>query len=465
MDFIGREKELAILEEEYSGEHSFIVTIGRRRVGKTRLLTEFSKNKNALYFLATQSDDNSNLEDFSIALSEYSGKTYGKFTRWQDAFKAFAEIDTDKKILIIDEFQYLCISNPAFPSILQSVWDQILSNGDVMLIICGSYISMMEKQLYRNRPLYGRATSVLRVHPLPFSVTVGKNFKNSVKEYAVHGGVPKYMQLLEGSRSLREGVQSRIFRSSSVLFDEPYFLLTDEVQDPYRYISVMKAVAAGNRRLSSISSAMEAKGSEITPYISRLIEIKMLKRDVPVTEYSPETSKMGRYSLGDNFLAFWFRFVFPHLSGLSSEDTESTLKDFDEHFVEDRVSFVFEDICREQTWKLKNELGFSPDRVGSFWNKNIEIDVVAVNDKEKKIFVAECKFKERSKVDMHILNELKKKCSRVREFEGYEIIYGLFSVSGFDDKIVECAKHNEVILINEGKVLTSGSVLTVDQGD
>jgi uncharacterized protein len=450
MEFIGRDNEMKILNKEFERESSFVLITGRRRIGKTRLIKEFISDKDAIYFLTSNQTENLILKDFSNSLSLYSGRTYGEFNTWENAFKALTECSNGKKILVIDEFQYLC-NDKSFPLKLQVLWDELLSKHDIMLIISGSHISMMESLGNdKDGPLYGRFTRKIILGPLPFDdVRHNKRYTDDVEEYAVLGGVPRYMELFDDI-DLRDNILENVMDPSALMFDDPKILLGGEVKEPVNYMSIMRAVASGNRKLTSISSAIQVSATTLSTYLKKLIEIRMLVKTVPVTENDPESSKSGLYSVYDNYAAFWFRFVYPYSSELSMGNTKWAISEFDEHFIEDHVSFVFESICRDMVRNMGDAIGFDPVRVGSFWTKEIEIDVMAINSSKKKAFVAECKYRKNAAVSYHVLNELKKKCAGIKALNDYDITYGLFSVSGFDDRILQ---DKTVVLVNNGIII------------
>lgn len=155
MKFIGRKDELSALEREYKRESGFVVIYGRRRVGKTTLIKQFMKDKNALYFLASQESSKQNMSNLTTKIAQFTGQSYlenAHLESWEQVFKMFADNKPEqKKILIIDEFQYLVKADPAFPSIFQYAWDEILKDHNVMVILCGSHISMMTSFVLRNR--------------------------------------------------------------------------------------------------------------------------------------------------------------------------------------------------------------------------------------------------------------------------------------------------------------------------
>ena len=203
MEFIGRTKELSDLKQEYNNKHSFVVIYGRRRIGKTALIQEFIKDKPALYFLATEESEPQSMKRFALSLSQFANQEFiakANFDDWIELFKLFAAVPgKNTKVLVLDEFQYMLNTNPAFTSIFQKAWDEILSKQDIMVIICSSYINMMAKQvLAENSPLYGRRTSQIRLAPLPFfdirQHYQNKPFSDVVELYSVTGGVPKYLE-------------------------------------------------------------------------------------------------------------------------------------------------------------------------------------------------------------------------------------------------------------------------------
>lgn len=464
MEFIGRKTELAELEANYQMSSGFVVIYGRRRVGKTTLITEFIKNKPALYFLATKEREVANIQNFQQQLAAFTRKDYlrtAPVTDWITLLSLFAEHDPDrKKILIIDEFQYLAETNPAFPSILQKAWDEILSRHNIMLILCGSYISMMKTHaLSYESPLYGRRTAQIRLQPLTFTELAThytqKPFPELVSLYAVTGGVPKYLEFFDNDAGIFANISRHILNKNGYLYEEPIFLLEKEVDGPMTYFSILKAVAAGKTRLSELAAALEMKATTLSPYLATLIDLHLIERRIPATEPAPGHSKKGRYHIQDSFLRFWFLFVSPNKSELEIGRSDAVLERIRPHFIDRFVSFVYEDVCRELFWNLcsSGKISFEPSRVGSFWGRgDVEIDIAAVDHTGKKLFAGECKFYAGKTVDMGVYADLQKKC-RTPELAGYEITYGLFSVSGFDERLHELAKNNpQLYLIDAASV-------------
>lgn len=459
MKFIGRKDELAALEREYKRESGFVVIYGRRRVGKTTLIKQFIKDKKALYFLTSQESSKQNMGSLTAKIARFTGKAYlenARLENWEQVFRMFAEYEPEqKKILIIDEFQYLVKADPAFPSIFQNAWDEILKDRNVMVILCGSHISMMTSSvLSHSSPLYGRRTAQIRLRPLRFTefsmAFENVSFEERVKIYSVTGGVPKYIEFFDNDETLEKNIVENVLDRSGFLSEEPSFLLNNEVKETSSYFSILKAISMGNHRISDIATVLEQKTNELSPYLATLIELFLLEKRVPITENNPEKSRKGLYYINDNFIEFWFKFVYPYKGELELDNIEFVTEKLRSNFIDNHVSFVFEQVSRELLVDMcrNGKIDFNISRIGSYWNSNTEIDVVAIDEQNKRLLAGECKFYEKP-VGMRVYSELLKKCESISEFKNYEVVHAIFSKSGFDKRLEEVAKEsNGLILIN-----------------
>jgi len=302
---------------------------------------------------------------------------------------------------VIDEFQYLVNGNPAYPSIFQKAWDEILKDNQVTVILCGSLISMMTTRvLSHSSPLYGRRTAQIRLQPLKFQefreAFPDKSFAELTELYAVTGGVPKYIEFFDNSLSLWENITDTILNKSGFLYEEPLFLLEKEVREPANYFSIMKVISMGNHKLAKIAGCLEQKTNSIIPYLSTLAELHLIEKRIPVTEQNPEKSRKGLYYINDWFIAFWFQFVYPYRSELEMDNIGYVLNKIRNSFIENHVSYVFEAVSREILISLcmNGKIDFHPSKVCAYWNQHTEIGVVAVDNDNHKIFAGECKYYE-----------------------------------------------------------------------
>lgn len=472
MKFIGRHSELDRLEQEYRNNSSFVVIYGRRRVGKTTLIKEFIKGKNAFYYLASKEVDSLCRKRFSEVIARTTGNPMigrVQYNDWETLFQLIADYQPEeKKVIVIDEFPYLVKTNSAFPSVLQYIWDELLKDKNIMLILCGSLISMMKKHtMSADSPLYGRRTAQIRLLPLTFTEVYEAqkpmDFCDAVAQYAVIGGVPKYLELFDSRKTLLENIENVVLSKSGFLYEEPNFLFSEEVSAPAGYFSILKAIADGNHKLDRIGNVLSTETSALMPYITTLIELGFVLKDTPITEKNPERSRKGLYFIADPFLRYWFRYVNPFRGELEMDNRQIVFDEMKKDFTEKYVAFAYEDICKNIFSVLcKNgTISFTPSRIGSFWQNDLsgdtQIDVAAVDLQHKTLFLGECKY-HKNPVDADVYFTLQEKAQSNREIQqtypGFRILYGVFSKSDFTKRLYDLAAANEALfLINEDKIV------------
>lgn len=459
--FIDREKEMTTLTEEYNREGSSLVIIyGRRRVGKTTLISEFIQDKKALFFLASQESEEQNREIFKEKAAEFIGSELlnsVKVSDWDTIFREIINTKFDAKpIIVIDEFQYLGKSNQAFPSVIQRIWDGLLKDKSVMLILCGSLITMMEAQtLSYSSPLYGRRTAQIRLKQIPFAYYKGffpqKTKRELTEMYAVTGGVPKYIESVREEETIYEAIKKYVVNPSGYLYDEPNFLLQQEVSEVGSYFSLLRTIAAGNSKLSAVATSLGVPQTSLTKYLKTLIDLDILEREVPITEDNPEKSKKGQYRIKDNYLRFWFAFIYPNRSFIESDNVQIVEDKIKRNFVDNHVSYVYEDICRQEMWNMnaQDAWPFHFSKVGRYWDNHTEIDVAAVDPEGRNLILGECKYW-KEPVGINVLKELEEKAKRVTwNKDMRKEWYVLFSASGFTEDLKELAKTREDIVLAE----------------
>ncbi|OGO16567.1 MAG: hypothetical protein A2Z14_04335 [Chloroflexi bacterium RBG_16_48_8] len=461
--FSNRARELDLLERAYNSDRSeFLVVYGRRRSGKTALLHEFCKDKPHIYWTATLSSEALLLKDFTRAIwqAAESRRTDPGFVyeSWERAFEALAEYPNDaRRVIVIDEFPYLVGTNPGISTILQKAWDEFLHRRNHVFILCGSHIGMMEKEVLEYRaPLFGRRTGQLLLRPLPFHSS--RDFfpkysaEDQIRAFAVLGGVPAYLQQFDDRKSILDNIERHILDRNSFLYLEPQFLLREELRAPRNYFAILQAIAHGRTKPNQIAQSIGETGSLVSRYLVVLQELHLVERRVPITEKRPEKSRKGTYRLSDPFLRFWFRFVAPNMHTLDVGDTRSVLKDVRSELPQ-YIGLVFEDICRD--WVREQgalgELPFIPERVGAWWVRDQEIDVVAY--REDTALMGECKWIA-APVGLNILEDLKRKAGRLTQDAGWkEIHLALFSRSGFTPELMGVARMGEVLLVGSEELL------------
>lgn len=459
--FIDRKNELQFLNQEYNkNESSLIILYGRRRIGKTSLIKEFGKNKDMIYFLATEESEVQNREMLkNVIASNLKNELLNsiKADNWEILFKTIINEKKAKKIIVLDEFQYLGKVNPSFPSIFQKIWDEILKDKNVMVILCGSLINMMESQtLNYTSPLYGRRTGQIKLKQISFGnyreFFNGKlSEKELIEKYAITGGIPKYIESFKENNDIFSEIKNQILNKQSYLYEEPSFLLQNEVSEVGSYFSIIKSIAAGNRKLGNISSNLSVNPTSLSKYLQTLINLDILEREVPITEANPEKSKKGQYKIKDNFIAFWFQFIYPNRALLEMDKTEAVLNKIKSNFVDNHVSYIYEDICKQKMWDLvaNEKLEVQYNKIGRWWNNYTEIDVVGLNEDEKAIVFGECKYyKDGKQMEAKVFYELKEKSKLVDwKIDDRKELFILFSVSGYTDELKKIASQNNGLLL------------------
>lgn len=466
--FIGREAELKFLQDKYDEKKGqLIVLYGRRRVGKTETLREFCRDKPHLFFSCTQSTDRVQLARFSgqILREDIPARRYiSEFADWEKAFRAIPDLPygEKKRLVVIDEFPYMCKGNKSIPSILQHLWDMEFKDSNVMIILCGSAMSFVEKELLAEKnPLYGRATGVYKMTAMGF-YDAARFFpdysdRDKVLAYAVLGGIPHYLSQFSPELSLGENIKRNILTKGSVLYSEVDFLLHQELRETPVYNSIIEAVALGSTKLNDISQkSLIEDTSKTSVYLKNLIELGIVEREFSIDAGTKEKANANRgiYRLTDYFFRFWYAFVFTNLSQLEDGDVEGVYEYLVQPALHEFASLVFEDVCREFVRELqkKNALPFRYVKMGRWMGKTTvreknaenglrmaetEIDLLGIGRDGKEYLVGECKFRHSPFAYSEYL-DMKEKLTPQKERAKF--YYALFSESGFDDQIVADAE-------------------------
>ena len=461
--FIDRKNEMNALEKEYDNKRaSFVIVYGRRRTGKTSLISEFIKKhpENALYFLATTEPEHENKKAFTQLIYRLTGNELLKNSDadWLTLFRLISDYNPDKKkIVVLDEFQYLSKGNSEFPSVMQKIWDTVLCSSNVMLILCGSLTSLMKKQtLDYSSPLYGRRTCQIKLGQIPFKYYheffPDKSEEELIEFYSVTGGVPRYAETFKSSENIEEAIINNVLCAQSYLYEEPYFLLQNEVSEIGSYFALIKSIAFGNRKLSDIARNIGIKQTSLTKYLNVLSDLDLIEREVPITESNPAKSKMGLYKIKDNFISFWFRYVYPYRSYLERGETDYVVGEIKKTFRQNFASYIYEDICREKIWEksASGALNFSIDKVGRYWGSLCgEIDILGFDSQKNNMIIGECKYTQSEK-GLDILRSLEEKADVMKKHTGCKNVnFIIFGTSGFSKGLIEESKQRDDIMLEK----------------
>ena len=462
--FIGRERELEALNKLYSSnKFEFAVIYGRRRVGKTALISQFIRDKNAIYFMGVESNAKQNLENFSKSIFEYRTgiETEGYFPSFQAALEyVFRLSEKERLILAIDEYPYVARSEKSLASTLQLLIDKYKDNSKLMLILCGSSMSYMEDHVLAYKaPLYGRRTAQMKVAPFDFEETCRyfKNFSDEDKAliYGIVGGTPQYLLQMNDALSIEDNIKNTFLNPTSALFEEPENLLKQEVRESALYNAIITAIATGSTRMSEISGKVGEDTNVCSAYVKNLVALGIIRKETP---YGETASRKTIYAIEDNLFRFWYRFVPENNSIIARGASDLAYKRI-EPFLPEYMGKVFEEICKQYLWKLlldgKCQVEFSS--LGRWWGSDprdrsqTEIDILAEQDKTTALF-AECKWTN-EKVDLGVLETLVK---RSELFPYKKKHFYLFAKSGFTKGCIDKANEmGNVSLVSYGDIASS----------
>ena len=469
---VDRERELDELNGLLHGPSARLLAVtGRRRLGKTTLLVHWARNSGHpyLYWVGSHFPSDRLLAQFSAKVWQHGNpdaRHSGRFTyeNWAEAFEALADVCRREKrhIVVLDEFPYAVQSEPALPSVLQNAWDHHLKFSNICLVLCGSQVGMMERLLGPDAPLYGRMVGPLRVRPLPYRATAdffpAYNAEQRVAVFAILGGVPAYLELFSDELSLQANLRRHLFQETGLFRTDPDYLIGEQVRDLGNYQAVLSAIAAGARQPTDIAvQAGLTYRSSADAYLARLVEMDYVRRELPVTIRPDQraSSRMSRYVLADNYLRFYFRFVRPHLDLLAQR-----LYDVVERRIAEQLrAFIgmttFEELCQE--WILSQarsgRLPLAVEQVGAHWSRGVQVDIAAINWRDKHLLLGEAKWQTVQLGRRHLRELVDEKTPRVLatlpdEGKGWDVHHAFFARAGFTEAAQAFAREQEVQLVD-----------------
>ena len=459
--FVDRRRELRALRDFYASPRAgLLILYGRRRVGKTALLSHWidslkgtQKPGALLFWTATTQSASYQLVDFSRAVLaadprwSASATDTPSFPTWDAAFRHLAELANQLPgqaplLVVIDEFTYLVQSDPGLVGELQRVWDHVLSKTPrVRLILSGSLVGVMESDVLSARaPLYGRGQT-LRLRPLEFGAlpellpTWASDARVAV--FAVCGGIPAYLDVFERAGSFDRGLIDYGLAPSGILLTDAALLINERLDEPHIYESVLATIASGYHEWTQIAAVARVEETKLGHYLQTLQAYELVERRQPVL--AAQGNRSGRYFVKDAFLRFYYRFVVPHRTAIQRGLLGRTVQTIVEDLRAFIGTYVFEDLCRD--WALieadRSGLGWLPEEYGSYWRQikgqKVQLDVVAASRREKRLLVGEAKWGP-GLLGRNLLTDLQARSQRMPEVaQGWTVEYVLFSRSGFTD--------------------------------
>ena len=462
--FYCREEELKKLNKRYQGnQFECVVVYGRRRVGKTALISEFCKDKRNIYFSALDTTAQENLRSLSKAIYNYQNPDLynaPEFRTYEDALEEITRIAEQERIVfVIDEYPYLAKAEQSISSRLQHLIDHTWSKSKIFLILCGSSMSFMEHQvLGYESPLYGRRTAQFKIEPLTYKETAVFHPELSQEEnaliYGITGGVPHYINKLGVHTGVDEALLENLFDRSGYLFEEPENLLKQELREPAVYNSIITAIAEGASRLNEIATKTGMETGPCTKYLKVLIELGIVRKETPITE---KIGKKSIYMLEDNFFRFWYRFVPRNIAAINSGRIEKNYTETVKKHLPDYMGLIFEKMCQDYLLYYAKNLPIALGDVGQWWGtdpakkKQIQIDIVGMPADGDEYVIGSCKYRNEAigVVELELMKEYANVFGKGRKYH-----YLIFSKGGFSKALQELGEQGKVTLLTLEDIYT-----------
>jgi AAA+ ATPase superfamily predicted ATPase len=476
-EFLNRSADIERLEDWWSGsDRNALVLYGRRRVGKSWLFRAFAHGKPAIVLVAERRAEGAQLGRFADRLAPLLGMRPDIRDLPGLIAALYALGERQKTLTIIDEFPYLLPARSEqrheILTAIQAVMEERESSR-LKLMLCGSHIGQMRALLAQTGPLRGRLTP-LSIEPLRFADAQAfvqePTARARVERYALAGGMSMYLdELARGRGDLRERVCERVLSHRGPLFNDPREVLEEELRQPGIYFSLLEELALGGRAVGDLAASLGKRTSDLSPYLEMLEEMRLAEKIAPVT--AGHGHRDHRYRLADNFLRFWFRFVFNF-----QEDLRTGLRPEDHYdgeiapVLSEHIATVFEGLCRE--W-MRKKLGTDASRVGSWWGNALnalrreglrqseEIDIVGLRRGVVTV-VGECKWTGR-RLGSQVLEDLETyklpamRQAKVRLASDGPLIV-LFSKSGFERGLIKLAAERKDVRLVALDELVAGLI-------
>lgn len=449
-DVLDRDADWAELSAclESDGPELYIVT-GRRRAGKSYLLTRFAaSSRQGIYYQATKRTEKEQLSTLSQIVGEHfkdPALRYVVLPDWEHLFGYILERMSGKRLVIVlDEFPYLADAAPALTSILQSLWDHRFAKSRIKLVLSGSHVAAMKRLTEADQPLYGRRTGHLNIRP--FSYADAARFvpnyepRDRMLLYGILGGLPGQLRLVDPTKTLAQNAARLVLNPSSRLHDEAVHVFDAFVPDAEAHYSILEAIAGGETRWNKISNRTGKNTAALKRPLDWLMDMDVVRREAPITEYPNPAPKSLRYRVTDPYLLFWYRIIADiRARGLAAlREPEDLWRAVVEPQIDRHMGDIYEEACRVfVAYSHHPRMPFRPVQIGAWWTEDgqQEVDVVAMGA-DGEVLLGEAKWGQVSSADLDTLKRrgdvLVPQLSGVRS-----VTYALFSGRGFQDAAVE----------------------------
>ncbi|WP_332449240.1 ATP-binding protein [Methanoculleus sp.] len=411
-DFVDRETERAILEEEWRKDGGrLIILYGRRRIGKTRLVAELVRSKEGILHFAEDTAPQIQIRRLQEAIAQFFDDSLLatlEIATWDQLFTYLARIPlAERRYLVIDEFTYLIKNDPTVLSALQKAWDTALAGSNWYILLSGSMLGLMtDSALSYTSPLYGRRTRDMLLEALRFRdarrFLPSFSFRDALKAHLTIGGIPEYLLKAGDYSNYATFVEREFFSKYGYFYREPYFLLSQEFRELKTYQAILNAVAVGNTSAGTIAQFCGMDARHLYPYLEAMIRLGIIEKELPLLG----SRRQGLYRIKDCIFDFWYNFVFSHRQEIETESLPGDGIDLNPYFGKRFEVFVRNEFARSVL------PGYT---IGRWWYRGEEIDLVATQKSNGSIVFGECKWGDLSEREgRSVLMRLEQKAKQVR---------------------------------------------------
>lgn len=473
--FIGRKNELAKLNDLYQTKgFQMAVIYGRRRIGKSTLITKFIEDKKAIYYMATKVGAERNVELLGKEVMKLfaPGLKGISFEKLEDLLEFIGEnLKEEKVILVIDELPFWAECDEGMLSVLQKFIDQNFAEKELFLILCGSSLSFMEeKVLSEKSPLFGRRTAQLKIREFNYleaaEFVPEYSYEDKALCYGITGGVAKYLSIIEPEKTIEQNIKALFFEKEGYLYDEPRNLLVQEFSDTSLVNNIIEQIASGETSLSVIAAKVHEKDATVLYSIQRLIAVGLIEKRRCITEEN--NRRKVQYRLKDTMFKFWYTYIPMAVSAIELGKGEVYFENVVKKSLHHYMGDIFEKMCRYATlmWGLDGKLNAFVSEVGIWWGnetliepdgkkraQSADVDIVGLAPASKGMVVGECKYKN-EKIDKEIYEVLIRRSKAIPC--KYKVVqYLFFSLSGYTEWVLQNVDKSMIKLLTLEDIYTS----------
>ncbi|MBR5872206.1 MAG: ATP-binding protein, partial [Oscillospiraceae bacterium] len=437
----GREGKIDSMEKNWASSGAkFVVVYGSHKSGKTEVLSAFAEGKRGIFFSAQRLNSYMNLRLFEKAVSEFSGEEED-FPTWKVAFKRIGEFCKEERFLLaIDDFADLVFEDRNVLKDFRNAFENEWRNSNIYVAAgCGRVYFTENEILAENSASSIRRPVICKLEELDYLDSAKLLPKETsaidkMRYYCCLGGVPEYLGLVEGGKTFEENIRNIFLKKEAPLFNEPPMLFLDELREPEFYNSILFALAKGSQRINEIVAETGESSTKVNKYLLTLLQMQIVNRDIPFGEEN-KSSRKGIYTISSKALAFWFKFVLPNKTAIS------TGKEVFENLTEEIDSYIdgklYEQVCMQYMFR-KNKQGMLPflsSVMSGYWSSLKEYSdakLVAANQRNRQILFAEYR-RSYSEPGEQLLSRLRKNDKLFTEY--WERFDMLFSIEAFPREI------------------------------